>query len=332
MERIKADINSGNFKSLYFLYGEEEYLNDYYSEEIIKAIVPESMKLFNYLSFKIDLDVTAFENFLSSPPVMNPKKVVYIKNCGLCSKSTKETVRDSVKDILSNLPSYAVVIINEANPVKTMGVYKTASKIGISAENKYQQTNVLQSWVIRSFNKDGYTISPDDALYFVENGDNGMYFLKNEMDKLKSYKAEEKSITKSDVEKCIVKSIEGKVFDMLDCMFMSQMDSTFRHLNDLKTLKEPVKRILTIIANEFIKLKKAKLLDGKKTKKEIASELSINPYFLDKTLKRAGSFSYEYIDSMIIECQKTDFDIISGKKEQWRALEDLIVNSHNLKH
>lgn len=331
MDRVKEDIRSGKFRRLYFFSGEEEYLNDYYSEEIIKALVPDGMKIFNYLSFTIDFDVNSFENFLSSPPVMNPSKVVYIKDCALCSKSTKEDIRDRIKDIISDLPSYVTVIINEANPTKTMSIYKTSSKVGVVVENKFQKTNVLQSWVVRSFEKDGYKISSDDALYLVENGDNGMYFLKNEIDKLKAYKDKEKIITKDDVEKSIVKSIEGKVFDMLDCMFNSHMNATFRHLTDLKTLKEPVKRILAIIMTEFTKIKKAKLLEGKLSRQDLAKAVSVNPYFLDKLIKRAKSFSFDYINQMIIECQKTDFDIISGNKEQWQALEDLIIKSHNLK-
>ncbi|MBE7046491.1 MAG: DNA polymerase III subunit delta [Ruminococcaceae bacterium] len=330
-DRVKADIKSGQFRSLYFFLGEEEYLNDYYSEEIVKALVPEGMKIFNYLSFSIDFDLDAFENFLNSPPIMNPKKVVYIKDCGLCSKSVKEDVRDRVKEIISDLPSYATLIINESNPTKTMGIYKTSAKVGIVVENKFQKINVLQSWVVRSFEKDGYTISPDDALYLVENGDNGMYFLKNEIDKLKGYKVLEKTVTKEDIEKCIVKSIEGKVFDMLDCMFNSQMNATFRHLADLKTLKEPVKRILAIIMTELTRIKKAKILDGKMSKNDLSKALSVNPFFVDKVIKRAKAFSTEYINEMIILCQKTDFDIISGKKEQWQALEDLIIKSHNLK-
>ncbi len=331
MDRVKEDIRSGKFRRLYFFCGEEEYLNDYYSEEIVKALVPDGMKIFNYLSFTIDFDVNAFENFLSSPPVMNPSKVVYIKDCALCSKSTKEDIKDRIKDIISDLPSYVTVIINEANPTKTMSIYKTSSKVGVVVENKFQKTNVLQSWVVRSFEKDGYKISSDDALYLVENGDNGMYFLKNEIDKLKAYKDKEKIITKDDVEKSIVKSIEGKVFDMLDCMFNSHMNATFRHLTDLKTLKEPVKRILAIIMTEFTKIKKVKLLDGKLSRQDLAKAVSVNPYFLDKLIKRAKSFSFDYINQMIIECQKTDFDIISGNKEQWQALEDLIIKSHNLK-
>lgn len=331
MERVKEHIRTGEFSSLYFFFGEEEYLNDYYSEEIINKLVPEGMKIFNYLSFKIDFDLTAFENFLSSPPVMNPKKVVYIKDCGLCSKSVKEDIRERVKELLSSLDDSVTVIINETSPVKTMGIYRLAAKSGIAAENKYQKANVLQSWVVRSFEKDGYSISLSDALYFVENGDSGMYYLKNEIDKLKAYKADEKAIARLDIEKCIVKSIEGKVFDMLDSMFNSDIEQTFTILNDLKTLKEPVKRVLAIIATEFTRIKKAGLLAGKVSRGELAAALGVNPYFLDKITKRAGKYSPGYVNSMIIECQKTDIAIVSGQKEQWRALEDLIIKSHNLK-
>lgn len=331
MASIKEDIKNNEFGKLYFFFGDEEYLNDYYSEAIIKALVNESMKLFNYLSFNMEADVDACENFLNSPPMMNPKKVLYLKECNLCQKSTSEAVRERFKDILSNLPDYVTVIINEKNPVKTMSVYKVAQKSGLVTEHKFQSERDLQSWVIRYVSRDGYEISPQDALYLVSNSDNGMYSLKNELEKLMSYKADNKKIEKADIDICVVKSIEGKVFEMLESMMNSDMDNTMKNLSDLKTLKEPAVRVLTIIANEYTRIKKAKLLNGKMSKNDIAKEIGMNPYFVDKIIKYANKFSDKYINTMLKECQKTDYYIKSGRIEQWSALEDIILKAHIMK-
>ena len=73
---------------------------------------------------------------------------------------------------------------------------------------------------------------------------------------------------------------------------------------------------------------KAKILTGKVSRADLPKLIGVNPYYLDKTLKKAEHYSKEELTKMIIECQNTDYLIKSGEKDSWNAVEELIIKSH----
>lgn len=46
-QKLKEQIKSKDFSSLYFLYGEESYLVKHYASKIVEGAVPKGMEAFN---------------------------------------------------------------------------------------------------------------------------------------------------------------------------------------------------------------------------------------------------------------------------------------------
>ena len=51
MKSLNEDLKTGNFRQVYLLYGEEDYLKKQYKDRFVKAMVPEGDTM-NYSYFE----------------------------------------------------------------------------------------------------------------------------------------------------------------------------------------------------------------------------------------------------------------------------------------
>ena len=80
-DNLEKELNSGNLKSLYLIYGEEEYLIDKALKKIKKNF-GELLPGMNY----IQIDETSTQDIISnieSPSFGFDKKLIIVKNSGL---------------------------------------------------------------------------------------------------------------------------------------------------------------------------------------------------------------------------------------------------------
>jgi len=323
---LKKQLKEGNFSNIYVFFGEEEFLKEYYFQQLKSKIVEEALKDFNYTVFEgKGNDMQLVQNTIEAFPVMSEHKMVVIKDSGIL-KSPKAEEKEFWKRVLSDVPPYVCLVFLEKEVDQRSKLFGMLKKQGVVVDFKYLKAADLVSWVNRAFMKYGKKINNEDIIYLLENCDVGMTVIKNEIDKVVHYCGSREIVTRSDIDAVISRSTESKVFDMIDAIMEKNNQYAFQLLNDMMILKEPVPKILTLLSRHFSNVLRTKLLLNQGIPAAgIASEMDIKPFVAKKYVNHAKHFSVEYLHNMLNECLAIDTEIKTGKADGWIALEMLIA-------
>lgn len=328
MKELIEQIKSRSFNKIYLLYGEEDYLKNYYSNQITKAALPDDSAGFNFLKKVSDIDFSEIDNFVFSPPVFCENKVLFVKNSSIF-KNCKEFEKEKWLDYFENASKGVIFVFNENEVDKRGTLFKYVSKNGKTVVFDYRKQADLKSWCERVLKSYNMKMSESDLLYFLSVCPSGMNEILNEIIKLVYYKKESGVILKKDIDISVCKTPENKVFEMIDNAVCGKAEKAFEMLSDLKILDEPPERILANIASEYMKIRKTKLLSSKYTRGEIASMTKIPPYYVSGYIEKSKKLSEKQINKMIELCQQTDYYIKNGIMDKYLAIENLIIQSQN---
>lgn len=321
MPSIKDDLKTGNFKNVYLFWGEEDFLKDYYAKDIIKKVVDGATFDFNYKEFnRCSPDNDEIEDFLNAYPFMADKKVLYIKDSGLM-KSASDSEKNFWAKILDDVPDYAIIIFSEHKLDGRNAIYKKISKNFHAEEFPLKPKKELVSWVSRYIGQYQKTMSFETIEYFLDCCTNQMYLLKNELEKLASFKPGEKVITKADIDKCCCKVPESTVWEMINDALSGKVSEASVKLGELKYQRQDPIPINAAIFSKYSAYRKIKLLSGEMGAREIAFKTGQKEYFVKRDLEQIRNVSLEYFDKVLAMCANADRRIKQGYSDGWTEIE-----------
>ena len=139
---------------------------------------------------------------------------------------------------------------------------------------------------------------------------------------LKTYKGAS-SITISDIEEAIPKTLQDNLFDLIQMILKKQIDPARSLVKDLRLQGEDEIKLLAILLSQFRVYTQVKLLkqDGR-TESQIVSDLSeltgrkVNPYQVKFALRDSRGISLSYLEQAICLLIDTDFQMKSGTYEK----------------
>ncbi len=182
MKKLNADIESGNFKSIYLLYGPEAYLRLHYAKKLCDAILPSSDSL-NFL--RLDgpkTEETAIIDFAETLPFLADRRLVRIQDSGFFKKSL-----DRLPDYLKKVPPYATLVFVEAEIDKRSRLFKAIQANGYAVEFPVQNEATLLRWGAGLLARAGIRIRKEDLQYLLQRTGYDMSRLATELDKLIHY-------------------------------------------------------------------------------------------------------------------------------------------------
>ncbi len=326
MQSIKQQIKEKSIQGAYLIYGEEDFLKDFYTKRITELCTEEGPKEFNYMKLATDkLDNNAITEFIVSMPFMSDKKILVLKNSGIFSKANEAT-KKFWTEIFDTLPEYMVIVFCESNVDKRSALFKAISKNHTAEEFPLSKEADLINWFAKILAQSGKSMTKEDICFVIENVGRNMYLLKSEAEKLISFTANKDGlISHEDVEACICKSLEGKVFELIDNITYGNKSKVIDGIRDLKTLREQPVMIIALIFRQFSLLRKVKVYENEPVS-VIAQKTKLRDFVVRKNLAQLKRFTTDDLDNAIFMCNKTDESIKSGMCEQWLALEKLAIS------
>ena len=327
IEELKKQIKDGNLDKLYLFYGEEDYLKEYYIEKIKEAVPHNGFPEFNHLIFNGKLPFSEYDDAWESFPMMSDRKLIIIKDCEIVKAGKGEVSTEEKKafwsEKLNRLSDDTVVVFNEVSADKRSVLYKEISKKGTVIEFSYLSDTDLISWVIRESLNKKKKISKENATYLVSRVDMGLSNLMNELNKLFDFCNEE--ILRSDIDRVVSKSLNVITFDLTEAIMKGDTKRAVSVLNDIKNnTNDSSFAILYLMLSTFEKILHAKLLSGK-SNQEIASEISVAPFFVKKYIDCAKAFETETLVKIVNRVSEIDFDIKEGRINEWTALYEYVT-------
>ena len=326
MHDIKNDIKNKIFANVYILTGEEDYLPALYTRQITDAVTDEDTKEFNLLEVYSTLpapeDIDAFAN---SYPFMSEKKVLVIQDTKIFKKANEE-YKNFFIELIANIPDYLIIIFNEKEIDKRNTLYKQISKIYPVCEYAFQDIPTLTAWITKLFTASGKTISRDDAVYICEAAGPSMHALKSEAEKIISALDTTDTADRQIIDTLITRTIENRVFEMIDDITSGKNSDALKKLRDLKALNEEPIKIINIIFGKFSTFHKLLLLKDK-SMREICTLCNLYEKHARNNLAQAKKLGARKIASVMLKCRDMDFAVKNGQTDKWLAAELVVAEA-----
>ncbi|MDO5403293.1 MAG: DNA polymerase III subunit delta [Eubacteriales bacterium] len=320
MKTINEHIKINEFKSVYLIYGEEEYLKKQYRDKLKNAIISDDTMNYSYYEGdKIQLnEVLAIAYTMQ---FFSERRLIIIEN-SVFIKSSNEKLADYIK----TLPDYLIMVFVESAVDKRNKVYKAIAERGYITEMNTPSTGQLQRWILGILKAEGKTIGKAAIELLLSKTGAGMDLIRTELEKLTAYCIDRNEVTLKDVEAVCVSQTTNKIFDMVAAMAMKDTDLALRYYYDLLTLKEPPMRILYLIVRQFNGLLQTK--DGinrSMAQSEMARAIGVAPFVVGKYLGQSKLFTQEQLMSALEECAGVEEAVKTGRLDDKIAVEMILV-------
>ncbi|MFR8463934.1 MAG: DNA polymerase III subunit delta [Lachnospira eligens] len=320
MKVISDDIKKGEFKSVYLLYGEEEYLKKQYRDRLKNAIAGDDTMNYSYY----DSDNASVKDIIDvceTLPFFAQKRLVIMENTGFLKSSN-----DELADYIKHIPDYLVVVMVEKDVDKRNKVYKAVDSVGYICEMKPQTTATLEKWIAGLLAKDNLKISREACDLILDKTGAGMDYIRQETEKLVSYCQGRDVVTVEDVEKVCATQTTSHIFDMISAIANKKQQQALDLYYDLLELKEPPMRILYLIVRQFNGILQVKdLMSRWISGKEIASKIGAAPFVVGKYQAQAKYFEMNTLLDALNECAKTEEAVKQGRLNDRLGVELIII-------
>lgn len=320
MKVISDDIKKGEFKSVYLLYGEEEYLKKQYRDRLKNAIAGDDTMNYSYY----DSDNASVKDIIDvceTLPFFAQKRLVIMENTGFLKSSN-----DELADYIKHIPDYLVVVMVEKDVDKRNKVYKAVDSVGYICEMKPQTTATLEKWIAGLLAKDNLKISREACDLILDKIGAGMDYIRQETEKLVSYCQGRDVVTVEDVEKVCATQTTSHIFDMISAIANKKQQQALDLYYDLLELKEPPMRILYLIVRQFNGILQVKdLMSRGISGKEIASKIGAAPFVVGKYQAQAKYFEMNTLLDALNECAKTEEAVKQGRLNDRLGVELIII-------
>jgi len=272
---------------IYLLYGEEKY--DLYK------FVDKIKSKFDKLETGVNLfyitkeNINELEYTAQSVTFFGSNKIIIIKDTNL---------KFDIKKLILNCDENDIYIVIEDNLDKRTSEYKELSKNSEIKEFKHLNTKDMISYMISTLKMYKLGISYDNAQYMVdicgEDKSNNI----NELKKLVAFLNTGDTVSKDVIDKICVKTLNSKIFDMLDAAVNKDKHKAIDMLDELLMQKEPAIKISVMLYKQIKQIYMIKYLKQKNTS-DINSILEIHPFAFGKLNKVSDKYNIEYLRMLI---------------------------------
>lgn len=311
---------------IYLLYGKELLLIEKKIEEIIKK-----EHLSEYSINKYDLENDSLNSIIEDATTISmfgDKKGIVVANSYIFTGTTKKSSIEQNTDLLLSYldhfnPDTILIFFTLSEKLdERKKITKSIKKVGSVIEiGRNQNLNAI----VKEMFED-YEIKSNVIQLLIDRVGDNLQILKQECDKIKTYKDKEKTVTEQDVLNLTTKNIDADIFKLIENIVLKRKQTALEAYQEMiKRNEEPIK-ILILLANQFRIMYQAKELSKKGyTANDIASTLEVHPYRLKLALEKSKDFSSSILLHYLEELADLDSNIKSGIVEKDLALELFIL-------
>ena len=321
MKSLQEDIKNQDFKKVYLLCGEEDYLKQQYKRKLKQALLPDEDTMnFAYFEGK-KTEPGEVISLADTLPFFAERRVLLLENTGFFKGQCQE-----LPEYLAGLPDYLCMIFVEQEIDKRSRMYKAVKKYGRVVEFGTQDTNTLMRWVLGMMKKEGKQITQRDMELFLQKTGTDMGNIERELEKLLCYTMGRNVITAADIAAVCTTQITNHIFDMLRAVTDKNQKKVLDLYYDLLALKEPPMRILFLLARQFhLILQVKELAKEGYDQSQIAKKAGLQPFVVRNYLAYARKYREEELRNAVEECVNTETKVKTGYMTDSMSVELLLV-------
>lgn len=299
--------------NIYLLYGEEKYDLNKKLESIKKEY--EMLEIGVNLFYITKENIKELETTLQGMTFFGSSKLVVIKDTSL-----KFDV-----ELLKDIDDGTKVVIIEDSVDKRLSSYKTISKIAECLEFKHMNENQRTTYIMQTLKKYGKNIDLKTAEYMQSICGEDKANIINELQKLVIYLEDKPQVLVEDVEKICSKTLNAKIFDVLEKIVNKEKEKAIASLNDLLNQKEPVIKIYIMLYKQIKQMYMIKVLKQKK-EQDIAKKLGIHPFVFKNLSISSEKYTLDELKNIIYQFGEYDEKTKIGEMDFEIGLKKIICN------
>ena len=323
----------------YLFHGEDEFSRSETLADFKKKMGDPGLVELNTTVFdgsRVTLD--ELQHACGSVPFMAERRLVIVEGLltRLASKGKGEALSAWQKEYLEGLTQYLKHLpettrlvfvedrpINKSNPVHRLAL---ADERGHVREFEPPQKKKLNRWIEKRVKKKGGKISAAAVETLAAFVGSDLRLLDREIEKLSIYVNGAHPINEDDVRLLVSYVQEANVFEMVDALGQRDGQRAARLLHQLLDDGEHPLALLGMIVRQFrIMIQVKELSERGLSQKDIVARLKLHPFVVKKTMRQAGNFSMEQLETIYRKLLETDVSIKTGKVDGVLALDMLVV-------
>lgn len=320
MQVIKEHLKQQTFKSVYLLYGTEDYLKKLYKNKLKTGILGNSDEMnFSYFEGK-GIDLVKVKDISETLPFFSERRLLILENTNLFKDA------NDFADYIRTIPSTTHFVFVEKEVDKRNRLYKAVKDIGTIAVMDGLDEKNLILWVASLLKQQQKKITQKDVQYLLQKSGTDMENLSTEIEKLICYAIDREVITQEDIDAVCTTQITGKIFQMMDAIGSKNQKAALSLYYDLLALREKPMSILFLITRHFKILLQTKGLSQEgQPNNIIAQKAGIPPFSVGKYLSQGKNFSIPILKQALFTCIDTEERVKTGRLGDQLAVELLLI-------
>lgn len=330
---LKRQIEKSDFAHLYFLYGEEKYLVEYYARKLITKAGGKDPSDFNLQKFcGTNAGIDAVAAAVEALPVFAERKCVAVSDPDINALHGAEAGK--LWQLFDDLPNTCVLVIylptlvfDEKRDKNWKKFLSKANAVGNIVPIRRRSTAQLVRMMRSAADKRGCMLSEKNATQMLSLCGSDLSTAVNEIEKLCAYTGSGE-ITAQAVELLTAKNLEARVFDLSKAILAGNSDRAYAVLEQLFNQNEEPVAVLSVLAGAYLDLYRVKVsLQSGFSALEPAKyfDYARKEFRLTNAEYSAKHFSVPMLRQSLRVLLKTDLQLKSARGNRKLALEKLIA-------
>ena len=289
---LATAFRHGNFKPLYFFYGEEGFLMDELQALLIEHALQPHERDFNLdVVFGPEAEAPAVLAQCAMFPMMAERRVVVVRGF---EKLTENRAFQAYAERPN--PSAVVLLLCSGKPNLTHHPYRALKQHAVWAEFKSLDDRKLPGWIASRLKAKGFRPEGGAAQMLAETIGPDLRTAAEEVDKLITYVGDTSVITEDDVFRAAGHSREHNVFELQKAIGLGEhtraLEIVEALLGQASNRAGEALLIVSVLAGYFTKLwKLSACVSRRMPESEMARHIGVPPFFLKEylmSLRRYG--------------------------------------------
>jgi DNA polymerase-3 subunit delta len=289
---LAVAFRHGNFKPLYFFYGDEGFLMDELQALLVEHALGPGERDFNFDLFHgPDADAKQVLAACMGYPVMAQRRVVVVRSFERLAENR------AFKEYAERPnPTAVVLLLCGKKPNLSAHPYRALREHAVAVEFKPLYDRQMPGWIDKRAKTLGLKVAPGAAQMLAQEVGTDLQTAAVELDKLRAYLGARTTITEEDVLAAGGHLREFNVFELQKAVGAGDRERATaiieRLLGQAASRRGEALMIVTMLTRYFLKLRKLSVgLASNVPQRELARHIGVPPFFLKEyqfALRRLG--------------------------------------------
>ena len=329
LSEFKLQLKNSTISGIYLFSGREDYLKQYYIDQLIASVLPNGDDGLNYLRVEYSqIKVLDMTDYMQALPVFAERKILHVTS--LDTDAVRKDIAEAIGAMAEDFPDYLVIVFDRqtTDPQIQAAAFSDIKKVAAEQVHELvlneQDADLLKRWMMRRAASNGKTLSSEAADYLLSIADNNMLSLGNELNKICAYAKGDKICTQ-DIDAVTVRTIDAQIYDLADAILAGNAAKCMWYMDDLLE-KFPDTMVLASVYNCFSRLYRVGL--GKErglSAAEIGKQFKLKPGTVNKNLRILRSFSLDKIKTLIAICVEADGELKRISRDKRKSMDVFLL-------